>query len=69
MKEERRALKDLKEQHGAATKMPHRAPKPYHEEGKDAKTKDFDQYSSASKSAIDRAFAREYGDDLELSSK
>ena len=29
-----------------------------------------DQYSTASKSAIDRAFAREYGDDdLELSSK
>ena len=29
----------------------------------------YSQYSGASKSAIDRAFAKEYGDDLELSSK
>ena len=55
---------------GASVPKGHNRPRAYEEQkfvGQDDK---YSQYSGASKSAIDRAFAREYGDsELELSSK
>ena len=68
MKEEKCILNEMKQKAGPTEGKAFKYT-PYEEEEKKYGVGD-DKYSTASKSAIDRAFAREYGDDdLELSSK
>ena len=67
LKEERNVLNEMKAK--ANPVAVRKQPLNYYEEQK-TPSDQLSQYSGASKSAIDRAFAREYGDDdLELSSK
>ena len=71
LKEEKCAINEMKTKVNPITGYSSKPASTYYEEQKYGGMDDkYSDYSGASKSAIDRAFAREYGDDdLELSSK